>query len=51
VLAEVAPQRVPSSDLLNGRFAKKAKGGKHDFAFFGLIRCAPCGCAVVGDWG
>ena len=35
--------------VLNGRFAKKAKRGKHDFAFSGLIACAHCGCAVVGE--
>lgn len=35
--------------VLDGRFAKKAKRGKHDFAFSGLIACARCGCAVVGE--
>jgi site-specific DNA recombinase len=35
--------------VLDGRFAKKAKRGKHDFAFSGLISCAQCGCAVVGE--
>jgi len=35
--------------VLNGRFAKKAKRGKHDFAFSGLIACRMCGCAVVGE--
>jgi site-specific DNA recombinase len=35
--------------VLDGRFAKKAKRGKHDFAFSGLIACAMCGCAVVGE--
>jgi hypothetical protein len=35
--------------VLDGRFAKKAKRGKHDFAFSGLIACAQCGCAVVGE--
>jgi site-specific DNA recombinase len=35
--------------VLDGRFAKKAKRGKHDFAFSGLIECAQCGCAVVGE--
>jgi hypothetical protein len=34
---------------LDGRFAKKAKRGRHDFAFSGLIECAQCGCAVVGE--
>jgi DNA invertase Pin-like site-specific DNA recombinase len=35
--------------VLDGRFARKAKRGKHDFAFSGLIACAQCGCAVVGE--
>jgi DNA invertase Pin-like site-specific DNA recombinase len=35
--------------VLDGRFAKKAKRGKHDFAFSSLIACARCGCAVVGE--
>jgi hypothetical protein len=35
--------------MLDGRFAKKAKRGKHDFAFSGLIACHACGCAVVGE--
>ena len=35
--------------VLDGRFAKKAKRGKHDFAFSGLIACHSCGCAVVGE--
>src|SRR5215211_7816403 len=35
--------------VLDGRFAKKAKRGKHDFAFSSLIACAQCGCAVVGE--
>jgi hypothetical protein len=35
--------------VLDGRFAKKAKRGKHDFAFSGLIACAQCSCAVVGE--
>jgi site-specific DNA recombinase len=35
--------------VLDGRFAKKAKRGKHDFAFSGLIACHDCGCAVVGE--
>ena len=33
--------------VLDGRFAKKAKRGRHDFAFSGLIACHACGCAVV----
>ena len=40
-------ERVQS--VLDGRFAKKAKRGKHDFAFSGLIACNACGCAVVGE--
>src|SRR6516225_8091247 len=35
--------------VLDGRFANKAKRGRHDFAFSGLIACAQCGCAVVGE--
>ena len=35
--------------VLDGRFTKKAKRGKHDFAFSGLIACHACGCAVVGE--
>jgi site-specific DNA recombinase len=37
-------------DVMDGRFARKAKrGGKRDFAFSGLMTCAACGCAVVGE--
>src|SRR5215813_10198740 len=35
--------------VLDGRFARKAKRGRHHFAFSGLIACAQCGCAVVGE--
>jgi DNA invertase Pin-like site-specific DNA recombinase len=35
--------------VMDGRFAKKAKRGKHEFAFSGLIACHACGCAVVGE--
>jgi site-specific DNA recombinase len=35
--------------VLDGRFAGKAKRGRHDFAFSGLIACHACGCAVVGE--
>src|SRR5215204_5623883 len=35
--------------VLDGRFVKKTKRGKHDFAFSGLIACHACGCAVVGE--
>ena len=36
-------------EILDGRFASKAKRGRHDFAFSGLIACRACGCAVVGE--
>jgi site-specific DNA recombinase len=35
--------------VLDGRNVSKAKRGKHDFAFAGLIACAKCGCSVVGE--
>jgi site-specific DNA recombinase len=35
--------------VLGGRFAKKHRRAKHDFAFSGLISCRTCGCAVVGE--
>jgi site-specific DNA recombinase len=35
--------------ILDGRNVSKAKRGKHDFAFSGLIACATCGCSVVGE--
>src|SRR5262245_18794457 len=35
--------------VLDGRFAKRAKRGKRDFAFSGLMACGQCGCAVVGE--
>ena len=35
--------------VLDGRFARKARRGRHDFAFSGLVACAQCGCAVVGE--
>ncbi len=35
--------------VLDGRFASKAKRGRHDYAFSGLIECHACGCAVVGE--
>jgi site-specific DNA recombinase len=40
-------ERVQS--VLDGRNAKKAKRGKHNFAFSGLIVCGKCGCSVVGE--
>ena len=35
--------------VLDGRHAKKQRRMTHDFAFSGLIACAKCGCAVVGE--
>ncbi len=35
--------------VLSGRSAKKHRRMTHDFAFSGLITCAECGCAVVGE--
>ena len=35
--------------VLDGRNASKAKRGKRNFAFAGLIACAKCGCSVVGE--
>jgi site-specific DNA recombinase len=35
--------------VLDGRFVKKTKRGKRDFAFSRLIACYACGCAVVGE--
>src|SRR5450759_1764313 len=35
--------------VLDRRNVSKAKRGKHDFAFSGLIACAKCGCSVVGE--
>jgi site-specific DNA recombinase len=40
-------ERVQS--ILDGRNASKAKRGRHDFAFAGLIACVKCGCSVVGE--
>ena len=37
--SNMACDRV-SAKVLDGRFAKKANRGKHDFAFSGLIKCA-----------
>jgi site-specific DNA recombinase len=36
-------------DVMDGRYSKKPKRGKRDFAFSGLIACKTCGCAVVGE--
>ena len=35
--------------ILSGRFEKKHRKVKHDFAFSGLITCGHCGCSLVGD--
>lgn len=35
--------------VLDGRLGSRAKRGHHNFAFSGLIACARCGCAVVGE--
>jgi site-specific DNA recombinase len=35
--------------VMDGRYTKKSKQGRRDFAFSGLIACAQCGCAVVGE--
>jgi DNA invertase Pin-like site-specific DNA recombinase len=49
-MQEKAEQGIwPTKTPLDGRFASKAKRGKHDFAFSGLIACHACGCAVVGE--
>jgi site-specific DNA recombinase len=35
--------------VLNGRYAKKHRRAKHQFAFSGLIACGQCGCSLVGE--
>ena len=35
--------------VLDGRNTSKRRRMTHDFAFSGLIACARCGCAVVGE--
>jgi site-specific DNA recombinase len=35
--------------VMDGRFAKKHRRMRHDFAFSRLIACARCGCSVVGE--
>ena len=35
--------------VLDGRYAKKNRRVKHDFAFSGLITCGHCGCSIVGE--
>ena len=35
--------------VMDGRFARKHRHFRHDFAFSGLIACSKCGCSVVGE--
>jgi hypothetical protein len=35
--------------VLSGRGNKKTRAAKHQFAFSGMVTCAHCGCAVVGE--
>ncbi len=35
--------------ILDGRYAKRGRSGKRDFAFSRLIECGHCGCAMVGE--
>src|SRR5260370_5027363 len=35
--------------VLDGRYAKKHRRLKHNFAFSGLIACGHCGCSIVGE--
>ena len=35
--------------VMDGRFIKRHRRVKHDFAFSGLIACGQCGCSVVGE--
>lgn len=36
-------------DVMDGRLIRKHRRSKHEFAFSGLIACAKCGCAVIGE--
>jgi len=36
-------------DVLNRRHATRRKGLEQDFAFYGLVKCAHCGCALVAE--
>ena len=36
-------------EVLDGRYARKTRRAKRDFAFAGLITCGHCGCALVGE--
>jgi site-specific DNA recombinase len=35
--------------VLDGRFAKRHRKAKRDFAFSGLVSCGHCGCSLVGE--
>jgi DNA invertase Pin-like site-specific DNA recombinase len=35
--------------VLDGRYARKTRRMKHDFAFSALLTCGHCGCALVAD--
>ena len=35
--------------VLDGRYAKRNRKPKRDFAFTGLIRCGHCGCSMVAE--
>ncbi|WP_083850402.1 recombinase family protein [Rhodovulum sp. PH10] len=35
--------------VMDGRNARKIRGGPRDFAFSGLITCGHCGCAMIGE--
>lgn len=35
--------------VMDGRYERKNRVFKHDFAFSGLINCGHCGCALVGE--
>lgn len=36
-------------DVLDGRYVKKHRKAKHDFAFSRLVSCGHCGCSLVGE--
>jgi site-specific DNA recombinase len=36
-------------EVLDGRYLRKTRRVKHEFAFSGLITCGHCGCALVGE--
>jgi len=35
--------------ILDGRFGKRNRRTKHEFAFSGVVQCGHCGCAMVGE--